>query len=167
MMIVDCFPFFNELDLLEIRLHKLAPVVDRFVLVEATETFTGKPKPLYVQENKERFAQFPIEHVVIDRHPADVVTPWQRENYPRHVLFDRLRAMALSSSDIVLLSDLDEIPRADCVSRCLQTMRREVPGTVYVFLLQYGAIRETHVSTPARASFPHPKGQLTLSRRPG
>ena len=34
-MIFDCFSFFNELDILEIRLNVLAPVVDKFVLVEA------------------------------------------------------------------------------------------------------------------------------------
>ncbi len=41
-MIYDCFTFFNELDLLEIRLNVLRDVVDRFVLVEAGETHTGK-----------------------------------------------------------------------------------------------------------------------------
>lgn len=32
-MIFDCFTFFNELELLELRLHELAGVVDKFVLV--------------------------------------------------------------------------------------------------------------------------------------
>jgi beta-1,4-mannosyl-glycoprotein beta-1,4-N-acetylglucosaminyltransferase len=41
--IFDCFTFFNELDLLEIRLHELAPVVDRFVIAESPVTFTGRP----------------------------------------------------------------------------------------------------------------------------
>lgn len=55
-MIIDCFTFFNELDVLEIRLRELDGVVDRFVLVEATLTHQGKPKPLLYAENKERFA---------------------------------------------------------------------------------------------------------------
>ena len=126
-MIIHAFPFFNELELLEIRLAELAPVVDRFLLVEATQTFTGKPKPLYFEQNKDRFAQYAIEHVVIDPHPPDVVTPWQRENYPRHVMRERLCAMGLSPTDIVLLSDLDEIPRAEAVARCLRTLPYEVP----------------------------------------
>ena len=45
-MIYDCFCFFNELDLLEIRLNELNPVVDKFVLVEATMTHNGDKKPL-------------------------------------------------------------------------------------------------------------------------
>ncbi len=45
-MIYDCFQFFNELDILKIRLHVLGPVVDRFVISEATETFSVLKKPL-------------------------------------------------------------------------------------------------------------------------
>ena len=41
-MVVDCFPFLNELDLLELRLHELSPLVDKFVLSEATLTFSNK-----------------------------------------------------------------------------------------------------------------------------
>ncbi|MBO9668238.1 MAG: N-acetylglucosaminyltransferase, partial [Bdellovibrio sp.] len=36
--VYDCFSFFNELDLLEIRLNELDSVVDHFVLMEATKT---------------------------------------------------------------------------------------------------------------------------------
>ena len=55
MEVYDCFIFYNELDLLEIRLKTLDSVVDHFVLVEATKTHRGKDKPLYFEENKERF----------------------------------------------------------------------------------------------------------------
>jgi len=44
MKIFDCFLFFNELELLELRLMTLHDVVDYFVLVEANKTFTDKPK---------------------------------------------------------------------------------------------------------------------------
>jgi beta-1,4-mannosyl-glycoprotein beta-1,4-N-acetylglucosaminyltransferase len=57
-MIYDCFTFFNELDLLEIRLETLNDVVDKFVLVEATKTFRGENKVLYFKDNQERFAKF-------------------------------------------------------------------------------------------------------------
>lgn len=55
-MTYDCCSFFNELDILEIRLNTLNEVVDKFVLVEATWTHTGKPKPLHFEDNKTRFA---------------------------------------------------------------------------------------------------------------
>lgn len=46
-MVYDCFQFFNELDILKLRLHIMNPVVDRFVISEATETFPEIPN-LYI-----------------------------------------------------------------------------------------------------------------------
>jgi beta-1,4-mannosyl-glycoprotein beta-1,4-N-acetylglucosaminyltransferase len=46
-MIYDCFMFCDELDLLEIRLHELADLVDKFVVVEGDLTLSGKPKPVF------------------------------------------------------------------------------------------------------------------------
>jgi hypothetical protein len=70
--VYDAFIFFNELELLEIRLNILDPYVDYFVIVESTTTFSGKEKPLVFQENKDRFAAFAhkIKHLVIDDTPA-------------------------------------------------------------------------------------------------
>jgi len=69
--IVDSFIFFNELDLLEIRLNILNDVVDKFVLVESTVSHTGLSKPLFYQENKDRFSQFnhKIVHCIVDDTP--------------------------------------------------------------------------------------------------
>ena len=53
MKIVDVFPFFNELDLLDIRLNVLDPYVDCFIISEATKTFQGGDKPLWYDENKD------------------------------------------------------------------------------------------------------------------
>ena len=50
--VYDTFLFFNELDLLEIRLNILDDYVDYFVLCEANQTFSGKDKKLYYKENK-------------------------------------------------------------------------------------------------------------------
>ena len=54
-MIVDTFTFFNELDMLKYRLELLGPLVDKFVLVEATVSYRGLPKRLYYEENKHLF----------------------------------------------------------------------------------------------------------------
>ena len=51
-MIYDCFLYYDEDMLLEIRLNTLADVVDRFVIVESTHTFTGKKRPLHFDINK-------------------------------------------------------------------------------------------------------------------
>jgi beta-1,4-mannosyl-glycoprotein beta-1,4-N-acetylglucosaminyltransferase len=132
----DCFTFFNELDLLEIRLHELSPVVDRFVLAEAPVTFRGKPKPLHFQENRARFAPFldRITHIVVDagqmptgERPGD---DWAREYAQRNRLADGVREAA--PDDLVLLSDVDEIPR----SEILQAAKRSPPAAHEVICLE-------------------------------
>jgi len=110
--VFDCFPFFNELDLLEIRLNELDPYVDYFVLSEMTITHQGKPKPLYFNENKQRFAKFlhKIVHVIVDDCPR-FSDPWLREHYQRNVLDRGLKDC--KPKDIIILSDIDEIPRGE------------------------------------------------------
>lgn len=53
--VVDVFPFFNELELLELRLTMLTPYVDNFVIVECEQTFSGGEKPLYFSNNRQMF----------------------------------------------------------------------------------------------------------------
>ena len=110
-MIYDCFTFFNELDLLEIRLNILKDSVDRFVLVEATKTHQGKAKPLYFLEQKSRYLNFldKIIHVIVDEYP-------DYEGRPALVLERHQRNMILNGlascrpDDVILISDVDEIP---------------------------------------------------------
>src|SRR5689334_18016752 len=103
-MIYDTFPFYNELDLLEIRLEELDQVADRFVLVEATRTHTNKPKPLYYAENRDRFARFQnrIIHVVLDDMP-DTTDAWVLENFQRCGI--RRGLTGCRPDDLILMSD--------------------------------------------------------------
>jgi len=115
-MIYDCFTFFNELELLELRLHELAGVVDRFVLVEATRTFTNQPKPLCFQDNQQKFEAFKdrIIHVVVEDSP-DTPDPWAVECFQRNCI---ARGLAqCRPDDWILVSDVDEIPRAAAVRK--------------------------------------------------
>ena len=58
-MIIDTFMFFNEKELLELRLRYLNSIVDRFVIVEANITHQGKEKPWnlekYLENNLAEF----------------------------------------------------------------------------------------------------------------
>jgi beta-1,4-mannosyl-glycoprotein beta-1,4-N-acetylglucosaminyltransferase len=117
--IYDCFTFFNELDLLEIRLNELDPIVDRFVLCEATVTHRGQPKPLVFQENRERFARFlpKIVHVVVNDMPQGKFREadfWVKEKFQRRALMRGLTSAR--DDDFVTLCDLDEIPSAKAVA---------------------------------------------------
>lgn len=108
-MVIDCFPFFNELDLLEIRLNILYPVVDKFVLVEASKTQSKLDKPFYFEENKERYAKFldKIIHIKVEDYPEK--DGWAMENYQRNCIVHGLRKIELKENDIIGISDLDEI----------------------------------------------------------
>lgn len=126
-MIYDCFTFYDELDLLEIRLETLSSYVDYFVLVEATQTFSGQPKPLYFSLNRKRFSKFLdriIPVTVDDLNQAPIITNqapfnkielfqqnpaiWSKEFYQRNCL---TRALVKSKDDdLILIGDVDEIP---------------------------------------------------------
>lgn len=117
--VYDCFPFFHELDLLEIRLNELDSVVDRFVLCEAPITFKGNPKPLHFAENRDRFKPFlhKITHVVIDDMPigrANASAHWKRQKFQRNAI--RRGLLDAAPDDLVILSDVDEIPRASVIA---------------------------------------------------
>ncbi len=127
-MIYDTFMFFNELELLELRLNELNGVVDKFVLVEATRTFTNKPKPLYYAENKQRFSQFndKIIHIVVDDSP-DSNNPWVLDRYQKNCVGRGLRNAV--PDDIIMFSDADEIPKAETV-RCLTKTLKYDKGVI-------------------------------------
>lgn len=111
-LVIAASPFLNELDLLEYRLKTMSPMVDLFVLMESPVTFSGKPKPLYFAENKERFAQWPIHHLIVDERPGDVL--WEREKYQRQCLVNEVARL---NPDIVIFSDCDEFVAPDVVER--------------------------------------------------
>jgi beta-1,4-mannosyl-glycoprotein beta-1,4-N-acetylglucosaminyltransferase len=126
MRVFDCFMFFNELDLLELRLRELDDLVDRFVLVEGDETFTGKPKPLIFDQNKERFERFisKIAHVKFTDFPVDPVSPWTRETLSRQAMM--LGLFEAEPNDLVMISDVDEIPKPAALSRAFSKASRRL-----------------------------------------
>ena len=142
-MIYDCFPFFNELELLEIRLHELSDVVDYFVLVEATRTFTGMPKILHFDKHSLLFDKFmdKIIHVIVDDMPMtpeeldasltekdrrwiesdyQIGSDWIRDRHQRNAI---MRALGdCNSEDIIIISDADELVRASVIENIEETL---------------------------------------------
>ena len=117
-MVYDCFIFNDELELLEIRLNELSPVVDRFVLVEGDKTLSGRPKPLHFADHRQRFAEFSdrIVHLTItgDAWP-DGHDSWTREWHQRNQIQAALEGCRLQ--DLIIISDADEIAHPDAVRR--------------------------------------------------
>ena len=116
-MIYDCFSFFNELDLLELRLKTLSGVVDRFVISESRYSHSGKKKCLLFKENQSRFTPFLDKIIYIvspdpedpDRAASDVAYRWELENIQRNATIQHIRNI-ITDADILIVSDLDEIP---------------------------------------------------------
>lgn len=114
MKIYDCFTFFNELELLEIRLEELWDSVDYFVIAEATMSHSGNPKELILKNNLSRFDKYmsKIRHVIVDDMP-NTNDSWIRERFQRKALERQLHD--LEKDDIIIVSDMDEIPRAEAI----------------------------------------------------
>ena len=123
-MIYDCFPFFNELDILEIRLNVLYETVDYFVITEADKTHTGKAKEYLFEQNKERFSKFldKIIYIKVDDLPdlessktSSDGNKWLYENYQRDAIMRGLENC--KPDDIVIISDCDEIPNPEAIKK--------------------------------------------------
>ena len=117
--LIDAFIFFNEMSTLNMRLHELYDYVDWFVIVEATITHAGDPKPLYYGDNKGLFKQFEdkIIHYVVDDMP-EPNDSWGREFYQRDALVKAVRLVPdIQAKDIVLISDADEVPNPKFLNR--------------------------------------------------
>jgi len=111
MKIVDCFIFYNEIELLTYRLNLLKNHVDYFVLIESRQTFVGKEKKLFFNENKHLFEQFNIIHVIVDLpYPYPTKNVWENENHQRNSISIGINHLQLSNEDVIILSDVDEIP---------------------------------------------------------
>jgi len=114
MRIIDCFTFYNEIDLLNYRLILLAPYVDYFVLVEANQTHMGNEKILYYKEYLEKYNQEnKIINITIDLpHKANEIkdnNQWLNENFQRNAIKLGLSQLNCEPNDIIIISDLDEI----------------------------------------------------------
>ena len=109
-MIFDCIPFFNELDILKLRMEIMNPYVDYFVLEESTVTFSGESKRMIFAENRHLFDKFKdkIRYVAVADSPMSGVTTHERDKYQKNQL---IRALTdCRPDDIIIFSDVDEIP---------------------------------------------------------
>ncbi|OIW34760.1 glycosyl transferase family 17 protein [Coniochaeta ligniaria NRRL 30616] len=111
----------DELDWLEIRLNTTYDYVDYFVIVEAQQTFTGHPKPLAIKNNFDRLKPYHskiIYHLL--EYPAEFnpKRTWDREDLQRDATFTQVfpglkDAQAPSWGDVLVVADVDEIPRPE------------------------------------------------------
>ena len=138
--IIDCFLFYNETDLLEYRLNLLWDIVDLFVITESSRTFTGKPKPFFTDDTRFDPFRSKIFNVRLNTipYPDPDVTKnqqWDNENYQRDGLNRGMND--LRPHDIVLLSDVDEIPDPMSLNYLASLPRETMFRTVFVMKQKY------------------------------
>jgi beta-1,4-mannosyl-glycoprotein beta-1,4-N-acetylglucosaminyltransferase len=120
--IFDCFIFFNELELLELRLMELSDTVDYFVISEANTTHTGKPKEFIFEKNKARYEKYLDKIIYIkvtDCPDFSPENPYGIEHFQRNALTRGLEGKA-NMGDKILVSDLDEIPSVEAIKANLE-----------------------------------------------
>lgn len=134
--IYDCFMFFNEIDLLKIRLEELYTYVDYFIITESNRKFSGERKPLFFKKHKKEFEKFKDKIIYIPVKTPELslldkfyswierkvkftnffvvlgflipIGRWKNDFFQRSEISRGLAAC--KNRDIIFLSDLDEIP---------------------------------------------------------
>lgn len=106
-MTYDCFTYNGEEDILEIRFSILDNYVDRFVLCESKQTFSGKKKPLYYAQNKARFDKWNHKVIYLEAPEYDAPDAFQRAHFQKEYLKKGLKET--KDEDIVFFGDVDEI----------------------------------------------------------
>ena len=125
MKIFDCFMYFDEEVVLDVRLNSLDKYVDYFVIVESNFTHKGDRRDLKFNHNKFDKFKNKIIYLVYDKQPKGIETVNKndseneksrkyilnaalRENEQRNFIQDGLNKA--EDNDIILISDVDEIP---------------------------------------------------------
>ena len=128
MNIYDCFMYFDEDLLLDIRLNSLEKFVKKFVIAEATYTHNGNKKKLNFDINKFQKFKDKIIYIIVDEQPKNILEMKEgdtkekigeklilngmaRDYFQRESLSKGLKEAR--EEDLILISDLDEIPNLE------------------------------------------------------
>jgi hypothetical protein len=117
MTIWSCVTFFNEFDLIDLRIAEELDVVDKLVIAEADRTFQGDEKPLHLAGNP-KYEHPKIELVAITE--GFVKDPWANEAHQRNSL---LLTPDYDDDDVFLVADADEITRRKDLPRIIEMTR--------------------------------------------
>lgn len=140
--VFDCFLYSGEEDVLEIRFNELWDVVDAFVIVEANRTFAGAVKAPTWNPNSLKFSKFAskVRHVVVKDKPEGD-DPFKREAWQRDAV---LRGVPdAEASDLIVISDVDEIPQASTLEALGSRRDAETFGLQLAFFYFFVNYRNT------------------------
>ena len=148
-LFVDCFIFNDELDLLEFRLTEHNDFVDLFILVECEKTFSKKEKPLYANNNYERYSKWHEKLIIVKLKNVSDVHGFGLEDRSRDAGIKMIEQMKsekiLYDEDIIsVVSDVDEIYDKDEIVKYI-----EKPDVIKPHLrFHYYSLKVTRPSNP-------------------
>lgn len=120
MKIFDCFSYLDEDLLLDLRLNILNRYVDYFVIVEGNKTWQNNHKDFRFDLNKFDKFKNKIIYIPVNNMPEGD-NPWVRENFQRNCIERGLDSC--DKDDLVIISDLDEIPNPISIAKFHRKMR--------------------------------------------
>ena len=123
MKIYDCFMYWDEDLLLNLRLNILDKYVDYFVIVEGNRTWQDNPKKFKLKLNKLKKFKKKIIYIRVTDFPKSK-NPWIRENFQRNSMMRGL--IKANKNDLIMISDLDEIPNPSAIKYFDSKMRYAV-----------------------------------------
>jgi len=150
----------NEEDLLDLRIRTGWEFFDKFVIVEATKTHSGKSKPLFYKQNEGRFSAFhnKIVHIIVDDMPIGFDN-WARENHQREAIKRAL--VDCEDNDVIFVSDCDEIPSPEAIKSNLHLLNNF--DVVYMVMDDYEYYFNVYRGKWKKASFLKWKNAKRLS----
>ena len=122
-MIYDCFSYWDEDLLLDLRLNVLNNFVDYFVIVEGNKTWQNNPKKLRFNIKKFKKFEKKIIYIPVEDMP-DGDDPYSRENFQRNCISRGIKNA--KDDDLIIISDLDEIPNPNLINNFKVSMRYAV-----------------------------------------
>jgi len=157
-MIIDCFMFFNEFDILEGRLEYLYDTVDYFVIVENDLTHNGNPKPMNYAANLSRYRKYAKKILYYPMSTDPKKHNWKVRastsyNYSPAMAMDNdqrnhiIKALKLfKPDDIVMISDLDEIPSKAAIKLAIANITPAQPALVLIQDMFYYNLKQKQVN---------------------
>ncbi|XP_006341311.1 uncharacterized protein [Solanum tuberosum] len=135
--VFDAVLFSNEVDMLKIRWKELYPYITQFVLLESNSTFTGLPKLHNFALNRDqfKFIEPRLAYGNIAGRDKKGENPFFEEAYQRVALDQLLRLAGIEDDDLLIMSDVDEIPNAHTIN--LLRWCDDIPHVLHLHLKNY------------------------------
>ncbi len=148
-MLFDCFLYFDEKELLELRYHILKDIVDGFIITDGNRTFRGDPKPFTCVDTIRELGlpedKLQVLNVELPT-PEECSIPWSREYAQRDALGVGMRMCPPDS--VFFFSDVDEIPKPEKLLEAVELAKSDASRCVRLSMPMFYGRADLRVKDP-------------------